>query len=192
MKRSAFSLIELLVVMAIVAVVSLLVVPAFSSIGAAGKLKEAATAMLDQIEAARQQAEVNGSTVEIRLLKARNAPHYSGIEYRQTKPGGDLGKPMPLPDGVVLLDDTTLSRLLTVGWMTDGTLPQDDSRWTGGTYKALRLRSSGALELPSAAEGTKLFLTLAADRAWAAGQVPPNYATIQLNPETGRPLLYRP
>jgi uncharacterized protein (TIGR02596 family) len=190
MKRRAFSLIELLTVMAIVAVMMLLLVPAFTSIGAAGKLKEAATGVLDQIEAARQQAAVSGSTVEIRLLKAQAATHYSGIEYRQTRPDGDLGKPMPLPDGVVLLDDSTLSPLLTS--MSGGTLPQDDSRWTGGTYKALKLRSSGALELPTTASATGLYLTLAADRNWQAGQVPSNYATLQLNPETGRTLLYRP
>jgi uncharacterized protein (TIGR02596 family) len=190
MKRSAFSLVELLAVMAIVAVVTLLVVPAFSSIGAAGKLKEAATGVLDQIDAARQQAEVSGGTVEIRLLKAKDAKHYSGIEYRQTKLAGELGKPMALPDGVALLDDQKLSPLLT--WMTPGDVPQDGSRWTGGTYKAVKLRTSGALELPQAATPTRLYLTIAADRAWAAGRVPPNYATLQLNPETGRPLLYRP
>jgi uncharacterized protein (TIGR02596 family) len=191
MKHRAFSLIELLAVMAIVAVVTLLVVPAFSSIGAAGKLKEAATGMLDQIDAARQQAEESGGAVEIRLLKAKGAIHYSGIEYRQTRLGGELGKPMALPDGVVLLDDPALSPLLALMPLGSDSL-QAGSRWEGGSYKTLKLRTSGALELPNTAKATELYLTLAADRNGTQGSVPSNYATLQLNPETGRPLLYRP
>ena len=191
MKHRAFSLIELLAVMAIVAVVTLLVVPAFGSIGAAGKLKEAAAGMLDQIDAARQQAEVSGGAVEIRLLKAKGATHYSGIEYRQTRLGGELGKPMALPDGVVLLDDPALSPLLALMPQGSDSL-QAGSRWEGGSYKGLKLRTSGALELPNTAKATGLYLTLAADRNGTQGSVPANYATLQLNPETGRPLLYRP
>jgi hypothetical protein len=68
------------------------------------------------------------------------------------------------------------------------------SRWAGGQFAALRIRPSGAIELASAPSGSarsSLFFTLAPDRS-AGSAAPVNYATIQFNPDTARPLLYRP
>jgi uncharacterized protein (TIGR02596 family) len=200
-KHRAFTLVELLVVMAVAGVVLAAVVPAFQSMGDAAKLRQAAAGVLDQIDAARQLAEVSGTTVQVRLLRGpalSNATgNYTGIQIWSGDENLILDKPVGLPEGVAILEENTLSPMLSR--MSSGTMPgtaalNDGSRWAGGAFAAFRVRPSGAIELRPAEDGpqrARLFITIAPDRP-TGGVTPVNYATIQINPDTARPLLYRP
>jgi uncharacterized protein (TIGR02596 family) len=197
-QRRAFTLIELLAVMAVAGVLMALVLPAFQSIGDAAKIRQAAAGVLDQIDAARQLAEVNGTTVQVRLLRAPGQTHYTGIQMWSGDGNLILDKPVGLPDGVAILANSDLSPLLermsSPEPMPGAASPTAESRWAGGEFAAFRVRPSGAIELRPAAAGPQsagLFITVAPDRP-TGGVTPVNYATIQINPDTARPLLYRP
>jgi uncharacterized protein (TIGR02596 family) len=197
-QRRAFTLVELLAVMAVAGVLMALVLPAFQSIGDAAKIRQAAAGVIDQVDAARQWAEVNGATVELRLLRAPGQTHYTGIQMWSGDGNLILDKPVGLPDGVAILANSDLSPLLermsSPEPMPGAASATAGSRWEGGEFAAFRIRPSGAIELASAPSGaarSRLFFTLAPERSAGVAN-PVNYATIQLNPDTARPLLYRP
>ena len=184
-QRRAFTLIELLAVMAVAGILLSVVLPAFQTIGDAAKIRQAAAGVIDQVDAARQWAEVNGATVQLRLLRAPGQSHYTGIQMWSGDEKLILDKPVGLPDGVAILANSALSPLLGTASLTAG------SRWAGGEFAAFRVRPSGAIELASGVARSNLYFTLAPERSAAVAD-PVNYATIQLSPDTARPLLYRP
>lgn len=183
----AFSLIEMLVVTAVLAVVLVLVTPAFNAITSASKIGQGGSLLLDELDAARQLADVRGRTIEVRVLKAAGASSFTGIQlWWPGSPDSPASRPLALPEGIAIHE--TLSPWLAI--MADGTMPAGGP-WGGADYRAFRLRPSGMFEpLPKVADRKRLFLTIAADRD--AGGIPANYATVQVNPDTARPLIYRP
>jgi uncharacterized protein (TIGR02596 family) len=193
-QRRAFTLIELLAVMAVAGILLSVVLPAFQSIGDAAKIRQAAAGVIDQVDAARQWAEVNGATVQLRLLRAPGQSNYTGIQMWSGDEKLILDKPVGLPDGIAIQANSALSPLL--GGMSSGKMPGTasltaGSRWAGGEFAAFRVRPSGAIELASGVARSNLYFTLAPERSAAVAD-PVNYATIQLNPDTARPILYRP
>ncbi|XHR31152.1 MAG: Verru_Chthon cassette protein D [Chthoniobacteraceae bacterium] len=193
MNRHAFSLTELLVVIAVMAMLMALVAPTFNSFASSSNITQGGQALLDQIDAAQQMADVRGRTVELRLLKQPGETHYTGmqlfLEGTTTGTTTAAGKVVAMPQAVAIVDDTTLSPWL--GTMTAGVMASGGV-WGGASYKSFSVRPSGAIEpAPAAADRAKLFLTVAAKRT-AVGTTPKNYATVQVNPDTARPLLYRP
>jgi uncharacterized protein (TIGR02596 family) len=205
-RRRAFTLLELLVVMAVAGILLSLVLPVFQSMGDAAKIKQAASCVVDQIDAARQWAEVNGATVQVRLLMAPGQSNYTGIQIWSGDEKLILDKPVGLPEGVAIVADPSLSPMLDrmcTGEMPGTESSHSESRWAGGRFAAFRVRPSGAIELAPPSSSTprsrvyssnprsELYFTVAPDRP-TGGEVPANYATIQLNPDTAHPLLYRP
>ncbi len=185
MNCRAFSLIEMLVVVAIVAVLATLATGGFTSVVQSSKIEQAGNALLDEIEIARQLAAVRGKTTELRIFKKSGATHYTGMQVWFTSPAEPASRIVKFPESVALLDDTSLSPWLSQ--MASGTMSAGGENTA---YRAFKVRPSGAID-PAPADSNNLFLTVAADRT-TAGSKPSNYATIQVNPYTGRPLLYRP
>ncbi len=200
-RRRAFTLVELLVVMAVAGILLSQVLPGFQSMGDAAKIKQAASCLVDQIDAARQWAEVNGATVQVRLLMAPGQSNYTGIQIWSGDERLILDKPVGLPEGVAIVADSSpepsLSPMLArmcLGEMPGTASSNSESRWAGGRFAAFRVRPSGAIELApplSSTPRSELYFTVAPDRP-TGGVVPANYATIQLNPDTAHPLLYLP
>lgn len=186
MNRRAFTLIELLATLAIVILLAALVAPNVISVLGANRITEGARALLDQIDAARQHAFVQGLTVEVRLLKKPGEMHYTGIQRYVS--GQPLDPVTSLPAGAAILDDATYSPW--VSEMPDGASSGTAGLWSTGTYRSFKIRPSGGIE-PTVVNRCRLFLTVAADRPVSAGGLA-NYATVQLNPSTARPLLYQP
>jgi uncharacterized protein (TIGR02596 family) len=188
MKQKGFSLIELLVVIALLGIVSAFAVPALQNLSQAGKMTQGASAVLDEIESARQIAEVGSSLIEVRFLKRAGSTNYSGLQLWSTdSTPAPLAKAIPLPDGIVILDDDNLSP-----WLKELTLNGSiqNGPWSEGSFVAFRIRPSGPI-IPSTLGRNEVFLTVAPDRPYA-GSAPPNYCTIQLNPDSGRTFLFRP
>ena len=184
MKRQGFSLIELLAVVAVLSILLVLVTPAFNSIASSSNITQAANLISSQIELARQLAEVRNRTIEVRILKKTGEAHFSALQLWWPALGRSAEKPVVLPQGTLI--NESLSPWLAQ--MGQGTMPVD-ATWAGADYKSFSIRSSGSLEpIPSHTDIANLYLTISA-REEAA---PSNYATIQLNPDTSRPILYRP
>lgn len=184
MKRRGFSLVELLAVVAVLAILLVLVTPAFNSIASSSSITQASNLLSGQIELARQLAEVRNRSIEVRILKKNGDSHFSALQLWWPGLGQPAEKPVVFPQGMQL--NESLSPWLSK--MGSGTMAAGGS-WAGATYRSFTIRPSGELEpRPSAGDRAQVFLTISAREE----PTPSNYATIQVNPDTSRPILYRP
>lgn len=99
-------------------------------------------------------------------------------------------RPARLPRGAVILENTTtVSPLLGLPNIATGSMA------VGGVdsapYAAFSIRPSGVVE-PAASGMSSFFLGIVPSRAGNASSVPKNFVFIQINPETGNTLIYRP
>ena len=201
----AFTLIELLLVIALMVLLITLVAPAVNSIAVGSNLTRAGQLVGDEIARARQEAVTSNREIEVRFFKLANGAAKGWVAMQiwrvdQTNNGPTtkaLGKMVSLPQGVIISDpDTTkLSPLLTSEIATSGTtinLP------TYGTvpYVFFRFRANGAtdsaiVETTTTTTGNN-FLTLQNANAVTTGSAPSNYYTIAVNPITGKVTIFRP
>jgi len=183
----AFTLLELLVVMAIVILLASMAVPAFNSITVGSNLNRAGQIIGDQISLARQEAVTKNREVQVRFYDVATNQSWRGIQIwrvEQTDVGTNniaVNHMITLPEGIVINPATNLSPLLTADGSLNGTgnVPQ---------YKGFRFRANGATDSTvTAANG---YVTL--QQANAQGNPPKNYYTVQINPVTGKVLAFRP
>ena len=193
MNSRAFSLIELLVVMAIFAVLASLGMVAFQSTSQGTALARTGQDVADTIVLARQQAMARNRRVEIRFLKwpaAGGATAFRAVQAWSVR--DDQGTLEPLtrvslfPNGVIVADTVQLSPLLQ-------SPPAAQGRQTYGgqerDYCAFTILASGALEGTTAEDAS--YLTLINERD-AAQVEPANFSAVAVNPITGETSLFRP
>ena len=190
----AFSLTELLIVMAIVGLLASLTMPAFSSIVSGNGISKGGQILGDQIIFARQEATTKNRNVELRFISMPNGllSGYSAMQLWMTDETGTnstpLGKLQKLPEGVLIASNDVLSPLLKADSSVGGVMTIL-SQSTAQHYVGFLIRSSGALS--SAITTDNNFLTIVAARD--ADKTPPkNYYAVQVNPVTGRVTIQRP
>jgi uncharacterized protein (TIGR02596 family) len=211
-RLSAFSLIELMVVIMIISALSILAIPAFSRITTAYNLGGAGQMFSDQFNLARQIASAKNRPVEFRIYQLPSAtasnPSQDPItEYRAfqlfvVEPEGavPVGKVSFLPQGVIINPATDKSSILNASGDNTNYLLQVTSPSGVGApklpkfdynynYISFRFRSSGEVKL-----GTNdFFLTMHFNKpVLPAGQLPDNFVTAQINAVTGRVRVDRP
>jgi uncharacterized protein (TIGR02596 family) len=193
---AAFSMIELIVVVAIMIVLMALVVPPMGSLLDASRMEQGGKTVFDQFAYARQLASTRNNAVEVRLINIPgiSTQGYSGIQLFVSGTGSTAvpgGKIAYLPQSIAISpDSTTLSKLLC--YLTvSGTMSVAGS---SVPYVSFFLRPSGAVvPVVTGTNRNNLYVTVVQARYSGTGSasVPPNFATIQLNPDTGTPLLFR-
>jgi uncharacterized protein (TIGR02596 family) len=214
----SFTLVELLVVMAVIALLMLVAVPAMTSLLEGDRLTAGAQQVADQINLARQISSSRNITVELRVLKMSGVttPGYTEIELGTNSSSTNItstppvwypiSRPSILPQNIAISESTTLSGAFSTtifpaasgmpGTMTNSMYgPQ-----TGAKYYPFEFRPSGIIApVPNAttlSNMTKYCFTVVSVRFAASTYTAlssfKNYAVVQLDPMTSTPIVYRP
>jgi uncharacterized protein (TIGR02596 family) len=216
--RSAFSFIELLVVMGIIGSLLYVTIPASMSLQQSSNLNLAGQAVADAIASARQFAAGANRVVEVRFLAPTNwstigSPNYTGFHAIQLWAPNESGVSVPvdrlitLPDGIEISGNSALSPLLH----TPIAAPEVTTN-PAAPYVSFFIRPAGNVTVLGTAPGTtgtgtgtgtdtedsagtrapSYFFTILSVRYDSNAVVPVNYVTLQVNPDTGHTQTYRP
>ena len=187
----AFTILELLTVIAIMALVVTLSIPAVTGMMGGLNQSQAADTVVGQLKYANQIALTRNKPVEVRFYKFTdpNIPG-SGNSFRAMQSWiatSPVTKVQRLPGTMIISSDSSLSDMLgnpqtPPSGQTIPSLP------SGYTYCSFQFRPDGSTTLPSGANNH--FLTVVSETA--KGSPPPNFATIQIEPVTGGIRVYRP
>lgn len=191
---------ELLVVIALLALLAGLSVPAVNSSLRASHLGGAGEQLVDQLNLARQTAISRNLPVEVRFYKLPGHGETPGAPPRTCRAvqsfllddarAVPIGRPHFFAAPVLCSDAIAESSLLA-----DALLPERSPAATEGlptyglnyTYRAFHFKPGGSTSLPN----TDAFVTLVLenDKPLAQGA---NFFTVQIDPATGRSRTFRP
>lgn len=186
---AAFSLVELLIVVAIILLLAAVSIPAFNSIAVGSNLNRAGQLAGDQIAMARQMAVTRNREVQVRFYQLTNgltagwrAMQVWRIE--QTANGSSnvaASRVAIFPEGIIL--DSTRSPLLGADANVTGTVSLP--AYGSVSYSGFRFRANGATD--ASVTVTNNYVTLR-----QASGASSNYYTVQVNPITGKTTIFRP
>lgn len=195
-RSPGFSLLELLIVVAIIGILSAVAIAGLINVSRSTNLTSAAQRVGDQFALARQTAIARNLPVEVRI--------YDLPDYDSTTGNLMRGIQMFLPDGtpvsrpllffqrVIISTNTTLSPMFSL--MDSGTT--NFSRFGSRGYKSFTIRPNATLSKTNAGgafSDTNCFLTLYHENDNKPdGIKPANFATVQINPVTSKVTILRP
>jgi len=208
----AFTLLETLIVMMIIAIVAAMVTPAVASLLKGSQLSQAGLLVNDQLTFARQTALAQNRPIEVRFYRCgdpeipgesiTNAVQgkYRGMQIFRVEEDGSasaLGESIRLPVTMIMDSGPVLSSLLNQSARPAGKatgapdLPRVGSNYL---YSFFRFRPNGATDLLDPANPTApWFVTLhALSEGDARAVQPPNFYTIQIDAFNGNLRTFRP
>lgn len=205
-----FTLIEMIVVIAIVGVLMVLIVPVTWQVFSATRLNKSGNTVWDILTDAQTLAVTRGIDVEVRFYESIDKsngdtdPLLRGIQlYAPQSPdaladvddtiaaqagtAGSIYVPAGamqwLESSICVSEETTLSSIVSLKNQTDNSQPTGPAN-----YWSFHFLSDGSTDL---LVGSPWFLTVLEKRYLNTG-VPPNFFTIQIDPATGRLRQFRP
>lgn len=210
--RRAFTLIELLITMAIMIVLLGLVAPSVAPLIRSSNLNKAASMITDELNKARQLALTQNKDVEVRFYKLPSKTSPSDLQYRafrcfaattNNSTRSPLSPVRYLPEPIIFATDpdksgNIVSTILDIGntsrsGLTSGSesIPSAAS----ATYISFLYRPTGGTSLAPVDTSTgNWYLTLYAENMPKTPDtgIPANYFTAQIDPVTGHVRTYRP
>lgn len=202
---SGFSLVEMLTVVAVMAVLLSVSVIGFSHVTRSNELTMAGNQVLDELVAARQRAIADSAHVELRFYRPEddfesgNDLQWTVLQVRELpdKTFRALERPLFLPRRIIFMESGTHSTLI------DSLTKQVDSDrvFKGHSlndeeakeYTAFRFNSNGSTDLPTDASGDTWHLTIVDQNSvQSASELPDNFYTVAIDPDTGTTKTFRP
>jgi uncharacterized protein (TIGR02596 family) len=204
----AFTLIEMMVVIAIIAIIAAFVTPVAGSLLKASQLTQAGQLVVGQLSLARQTALSRNLPVEVRMYRfvdpeipGENKGKYRAFQLFEVQANGailPLGQMSQLPQTVIIDSSGALSSILNQT-QRPASKPAASAPKVPGVeyayeYVAFRFRPDGSTDLLEPAEPAKQwFLTLhGSNEGDARPTAPPNFQTILINPFNGNIRTFRP
>jgi uncharacterized protein (TIGR02596 family) len=200
----AFTLVELLVVMAIIAILIAISMPATSSFLEASNLDSAAHQVADQINLAHQLSSSQNVTIELRLFKLAGATTagYTAMQlgtYNSSGTWTPINHLANLPRQIAISQSSTVSTALSAPeFATPLTMGANNGLISSATYVFFDFRPTGVLtpvlNAVAATNMSKYALVVLPARSAALTSLSTvkNYAIVQINPVTATPQVYRP
>ena len=202
---SAFTLIELLAVMAIIVLAASFMGPAIGTILRGSHLTQASDMLVSNLALAKQSAISNNCQVEVRFYQYSDpespgeqasdptSGKYRALQLFQIGENGvasACGKVERLPQMIIIDSGTTLSTLLSSPKQD----PTDAIPRAGKNYKwcAFRFRPDGSTNLSPIVPAYWCVTLHNATEGDNLAKPPANYATIQIDPISGSLKSYRP
>ena len=184
--KAGFTLIETLTVLAIIAVLALGTFPAVQGVLDSQKIQGASAMVRDQFQVARQIAITKNHPIQCRLYQTSNG--YFAIKSVLDGTETPVTRLVYLPAKIIITNNQNFSTLLvTSGASASGVTSSSD---TTGPYIAFRFRADGSTDLISSS--TYTMTLLAARKSTALTQLPSNFITLQLDPQTGKTIGFQP
>lgn len=196
-KTSAFSLLELLVVMTILVILMATAGPALNSVMDGGRVTQAATTTVNQLTLGRLKAIAENRTIGVRFIRTNSTASYDRIQLVSIDPAGratGAEKVALLPDGAVIAKSANLSSLLNTGLSPErtaasGTDPSIPNLGIAYRYIQFTFRPRGNTDRDIT---QKWFATVLLRRNDNSDTPPSNFVTIQVDPVNGGLQIYRP
>lgn len=193
-----FSLVELLIVIAIVGILMGLAIPAFTSVAQNTSLMRGGDDVASMIVQAAQEARTRNRSVEVRFVKMPSAEGdpaaFRAVQiWAENIDGGGMvsqQRLVTLPNGVVLSE--LLSPPLD---SADNTM---SVRGKNYSYAALVFRANGQVfkrgsgDTITTIDSTNSMLTVVLNREAAKEELPANFFSVYINPNTGASRVFRP
>ncbi|PTY02258.1 hypothetical protein DB346_09080 [Verrucomicrobia bacterium LW23] len=213
---AAFSLLELLFTVSIIAVIMALSVPMIQGVSEANNISAAGQIVSDYVSQARQLAAARNVSVEVRFVRQQyglqgplsSYPNvYNAVQLWRVDPAGSESEPVskmtPLPQGIVVAVGTSAPYLSPplVGTATppplSGTLAYGPQSLN---YVGFEIRPSGLIPNMLDMGMANTFISVLpvrymdknANDLRGTNRTVKNYALIQLNPFTGTAKVYQP
>ena len=190
---AAFSLLELLVVVAILAILVGLAAPPIVSVLQGRNIEAAGAMFADSVSLARQEASAASRMVELRIYRSPSGTGtWQAFQLWSSKGTNiePLARMRKLPQGVAvwlpgspLITNLAANPSFFVSGATNAALgsgPLD--------YISVQFRASGALD---GSVSTNNFITLVSEHQTNAS-APANYASVLINPATAKATIIRP
>jgi len=214
--RFGFTLVEFLVVVAIMVIVLSFVAPAMTAFQDSTNLSLAGQTVADELSVARQYAASRNQTVQVRFITPSSSAYkgYSAIQlWKITTTGTSaLDQLYRLPVAMEVSANAALSPLVAsagAGALAGGTNTMPAGS-IAGSYVSFTVRPDGNVVIPPSTTSANAFnsssgspngafvsqpsyfFTIQSVRYDAGSSLPKNYITIQVNPDTARTQIFRP
>jgi len=214
-RRRAFSLIELMLVLTVVALLMAFAAPNLFSLMSSSSLTAEGTLLRNQLTLGQQLAVSKSADVEVRFFRmadveaARTDTAFRAFQMFQYDEDGEMSPvssffrikaPVAVSEKYSTLLDPRQSGSgddLRFGFSSPRSGMVEVPIGFGGSmeradYVAFRFRPDGSTDLPNRAEGDTWYVTLVQGEGASAEQSPDNYVCLQLNPYNGKVSEFRP
>lgn len=200
--QRAFTLVELLSTIAVMATLMAITGPAMTSLMDSSNLSNGGQMLADQFGLARQIASAKNRPIEVRIIEMSGSPSSAPNAFQLWMEDPATGNTVPIsklaampPNTVVGLDQTEVSPALERLPHTELVAGSDEANAMPGAsaYYSLQIAPGGTVSpAVPVSEMNEFYLTVVTANSATSTSLPSNYVTVQVNPTTGTPLLYRP